>query len=691
MKRLVRLLLEHPFVLVPPAFYLYTMCPTIGFGDTAIMIDAMRRGLVDSQVNTHPMTVLMGMLFQEILPFKEFAIRANLVSVFFGSLTIIAFYGVVMYRHRSRLVAATASVFMMLCQSMWWHATIVENYATSALFVVVCLYLWERFASSENVKDLYWLCFTAGLGIFNHVQLGFLCVGVAVTGIVFAWPRGKEGIRIVLNCFLSAVVGLTPWMLIVANDWRKSGDFSGTVKNAFVGSFSDTFFSGAFWPSIRDTLYLFVWQSPTPYLACGLIGWWLMLQRDRLKHPVTLGMITCFTLNTVNFCFYPTWDKYAFLLESFIIFHFFAAEGFHWVIDRVSARPELRNAVLGVTALSAAFPPFFYSHVATWALSPDSFFYQRWNNNYSDNLYFQSEYIVNPNKRNFREVEEFANLLFEKLPKDALFLDDDSRSYYCLADYFQRYYNKRPDISTLLVNSWGIKNWGLGGDSLADIMARAYFLNKPFFVASLQSPFNGFIEQAKRHAPIEFEKFPLSRDKWIYRMITQARATASTDDGWQQLEKLGAFQPLKITAAQGFLDVGLKNILFFSIGEPRQQNMHGFPGSWQGDDQIFFASDKAGAALEFGIKTEKELVVALTANLTTAPDYGLISIELPDGQKQETDLYSEIVQRTQVSIPQVALKPGLNRVRFTIVDKNRRSAGYKMGIDGFAYRLTAKK
>src|SRR5687767_12196169 len=97
MKKLITLWkqIPHPFALVPPIFYMWTACRTIGFGDTALMVDAIKRGLVDAQVNTHPLTVMTGMLFQNI-PWGNYAFRATLVSVFYGSLTVLTFYLVVL-------------------------------------------------------------------------------------------------------------------------------------------------------------------------------------------------------------------------------------------------------------------------------------------------------------------------------------------------------------------------------------------------------------------------------------------------------------------------------------------------------------------------------------------------------------------------------------------------------------------
>jgi hypothetical protein len=683
-----RLVRRHPFLLIPPLFYSHTVCRSLGFGDTAIMIDAMRQGLVDSQVNTHALSILAGMLFQS-LPVGEYAFRANLISVFFGSLAVMVFYGAIFAQYGSRLVAGLVAAFLMISHSMWWHSTLVENYAASALITSVCLYLWTRFGSTGREVFLLLLCFTAGLGLLNHVQLAFLCVGAAITGIHYAWPMGAaQRASILLRCFFAALAGLLPWLLLILRDVSRSGSLSLTLRNAFVGNFSGTFFSGAVLPSLGDTAYLFWFQSPTPYLLFGLVGLWLTWREDGFRSPMHNGILTFFALNTITFCFYATWDKFAFLLVSFIVFHFYCGRGLHGVYEWMAARPRWRWGLTASLAAWLAFPPYLYANVATWALDAESPWHWRYNNRYSENLYFQAEYIANPNKRDFREVETFVDRLFARVPPGGIYLDDDSRTYYCVANYYQRYYRRRPDITTLLVNSWGIANWGLGRDTLSDILVRAYFLDKPFFAASVQWPVNEFIQSARRRAPIEFERFPIAEGKWIFRMITSAERTQN-EEGPGTLEKSGVFEPLVVSTPSGFFDIAPAHILFFASASPTVQDMRGFAGSrWHGNDQLFFNNDRIGTAVELGLRTDKPRTVVLTLALTAAPDYGVVSVQwLPDGPEEIVDLYSNLVEPTRVELSPYDLRPGLNRIRLTIIDKNPRSSSFKMGIDGIGYKL----
>jgi hypothetical protein len=511
----------YGFLIVPPLFFLATMGKKIGFGDTALLVNDIQRGGLESHVNNHPLTVLTGVIFNSLIPARELAVRANLVSVFFGSLTLMVFYHLLLVHLGSIVSAILGTALFMVCHSMWWHSTVIENYAATAFLTAMCVLCWSRLEKTDDRRWLYALCAFAGLGVFNHVQMGFVCLGVMVTGLLIA-KRDGDFKNVLVGCGGAAVLGLSPWLALIIRDTVKLNSLSVTLKGAFVGSFKDTFFGGSFWQSVSDTLYTFWFQSPTFYMVAFGIAGIVLAFRANAKSPVLIGMMVPLTINTVNFCFYPTWDKFAFLLQSFVIIHFFASQALHALRTRLANR-GLAPLAYVYAAVSFVVPPYLYENIATWGLDPNSKFHQRYNNNYSENVYFQSEFVVNPDKSRFTDVDDFAKALFERLPPNATFLDDDSRTYYPLADYYQKHYKVRPDVSILLVNSWGIANWGLGKDTLADIITKAYYLDKPFYTISRKHPIASFVTQAQKKVPeIDFEKFPLGSDRWIYRLVTQS-------------------------------------------------------------------------------------------------------------------------------------------------------------------------
>ena len=517
--RLLFILNGNLFVLIPFIFYFSTMGVTIGFGDTALLVDAIRQKVIESHVNNHPFTVVMGVLFDYLLPFDDIARRANFVSVIFGSFTVSAFYFLVLNEVRSKLMAMLAASLLMVSHSMWWHSTIIENYAVSAFFSVVALLLWQALRNTRNENYLYWLCVVAGLSVSNHIQMSFLCVGVACTGILFARTVPGKFCSIIGRCMIGAVVGLLPWLILLLIDAVKSGDFSVALKGALWGSFSGTFFSGDFYASLKDVFYLLWFQSPAfLLLIMGVYGFLNTFRASSQDKFSDVGILVFFLLNTLNFAFYATWDKFAFLLNSFVVLSFYMAVGISRFYGKIKDDAFLRTIFLFWVVGAIIAPLVLYSNIASWAESPRSVWAYRYNNNYSSNLYRHNEFVVNPDKSEYVDVKNFSLAIFEKLPKNSIFLDDDSRTYYPLALYFQKYYNMRPDVQIIMMNSWGIDGWGLDSGSLSEKVKHSLRNDIPFFLATKNVPFHGFVKDIESTLPVRFLPFYLDEKHFIYKM-----------------------------------------------------------------------------------------------------------------------------------------------------------------------------
>ncbi|MGD8396418.1 MAG: hypothetical protein PVF43_13200, partial [Candidatus Eiseniibacteriota bacterium] len=178
--------------------------------------------------------------------------------------------------------------------------------------------------------------------------------------------------------------------------------------------------------------------------------------------------------------------------------------------------------LLAVTALLVvALPVVLYAQLSLWGRDPGPF-HARWNNDYTENTHDAAEYIANPDKRHWNDVEEFAGLLFAKLPQGAVYIDDDSRLYYPI-EYLQRHRDRRSDLHVRMVNSWGFSGWGLSEEQFAHQLRRAYRADRPLFVVTLDWPFRHFIARAaEQGVTTRFERFELDAHHWIYRLRTRS-------------------------------------------------------------------------------------------------------------------------------------------------------------------------
>jgi hypothetical protein len=668
-------------------FYFFTSSPFIGFGDTAILVDAIERGLWVSHVNNHPLTVFLGWVFSS-LHTGEPAASANFLSVCAGSLAVGLWYLCIRIARVSRGVAIATTFPTVVMHSLWWHSTIIENYAITAVVVMATYAALLYYDQTRREIALLLACALAGFSITNHVQNGFLCIGVAVAGI-FAAKRYGGGLALVLRCAGSACIGLLPWGLLLARDIANGPGYSVTIKDAFVGKFEDTFFGATPYSMVWDTLFVIWNQSPFLLLPLAAIVGVCAYRRISVVRAGILGILVHLFLTILVFSGYPTWDRFAFLLPAIVGLAVLAGIGLQYLSEKLGKGRGLR--IVGVwCGCTALFAPVFYSAVVILGRDPSSVWAYRFGNRHASHLYDQVRFIADPNRIGYSELENFSRLLKEKLPHGALFLDDDSRTYYTLADYYQKYLGFRRDIRFLLVNSWGFSDWGLGSTQLVSLLEDAYKNGKPFFIASSSFPYTTFLEEAKKRFPVSLSPFPLGDGKWIYKLNTLPDGVESALKNAHSLTSQGKLTPVVLNGATGRINIGLEHVKFSSVDSVMLQGMSSFGPQWEKDNQLFANSLASGGEVELLILSndaERSKGPRLvTLSLTTAPDFGTVEVSLNREVVGTVDLYSPLVALTSFELPpKIILEKGAI-LSLRVVGKNSASSGYKFGLDTVSYR-----
>ena len=666
----------HPFVLIPPLFYGYTCCTTIGLGDTALTIEGIKYLKINTHANNHNITVIFGWLFSH-LPGNNIAYKANLTSVFLGSCAVFFFYRVLLQHFRSKITAVVTASLFMVSHSLWWHSTIIEVYAANAFFTAWFLYLLCRLQETKQDKYLYWLFFVCGLSIFNHIQMGALSFGAAAALIWIMISDWRKGIRRALISTACYLTGFMPYLLAFLNDVAKTHNFHHVFHWALGGDFQGIMFKGTWDYALRDFGILVINQFPSFFLLCIPAGLFFLARRWKFS-AATAGLAVAFGVNSGFFMFYNTWDKYAFLLPSFTILAFtggFAVDALvQWL--KKSQRKWLWALACFLYVVSLAAPVTVYAHLTQWAerrLFP--FWTGRYSNWYTENSHRIGEYLANPNKRHFRDIEEFADLVFSKFPPNSILFDDDSRTYYPLAEYFQRYYLKRPDIRTYLVNSWGFKNWGASESVFADELRSAYNTGRPFFLIALKHPFTGLLKAMPDGRRYRFDTFRLDEKHWVYRLVTAKEAgdaAHAVKNIWQAYAADGNIE----------IDVLREHALYVKNGTLIEQDMSTFSGQWKNNNHLLLSGADHGAEFAVLIRLKQPALAHLTLTMTAANDFGLAEIYLNGKKIQEAvDFYAPEVLTRKILIPEAAFSKGINLLAFKNTGKNFKSKGYYLGLD----------
>jgi len=501
------------FLPIPFLFYFWTVSPTIGMGDSAILLRQITFLEQSSAVNNHSFTILIGHLFNR-LPFGDLAFRGNLASAFVGASAIFLFFLLAIQITKNIWVAALAACITMVSHSMWWHSTIAENYAVNAFLSILILYSYYQY---EEKKDIAWICracLYSGLGLYNHVQMGFWLISTAAFILLHYRTIPKNGWKFAGYTFF----GLVPYLILLGLDYTIVQDFGTLMRKASGERFYAVMFKLQILKDIIDFFRLVFIQFPGFYLIAIFTGIYLVL-KHKLHGKANLAIFIGFCINTAFFIQYHTWDKFAFLLPSFLILGTWGLYGLKYFNERLRILKTGKVLFVIACIVSICVPVYLYANLPKWSGLKGSWLLPI-SDELCQNLFSTQEFISDPNKRNWQSIADLAELTFAKLPKDAVLITDDARMYCQLVDYYQKLYGRRPDLGIVQLNSWGLssKKWGVGLDTsnVVRFIRNITKRNIPIFTVSLYFPHEFYVKRLG--SGYSFERFYLDDSRWVYRI-----------------------------------------------------------------------------------------------------------------------------------------------------------------------------
>ena len=187
--------------------YLFTLCPTIYWEDSAAF-SAVHSVLGIPHSPGFPIYVILGKIFT-LIPIGSFAFRSNLVSTFWGSLSLVLLYLLI---HSLRQVFNSCQdsknltfqfpiiagvAFFAFSSSFWLQTIRAEVYTLNIFFTLCLIFLLIRWSQGKDVnwdfKILILFSFVLGVSLANHplliVALLPAFIGFLVTQR-FRWGRG---------------------------------------------------------------------------------------------------------------------------------------------------------------------------------------------------------------------------------------------------------------------------------------------------------------------------------------------------------------------------------------------------------------------------------------------------------------------------------------------------------------------
>jgi hypothetical protein len=136
------------------ALYAATAAPSVAtLFDDSLEFQVVLPTLGIAHPSGYPLYTLLGKLFTLLIPFRDAAGRANLLSAVCAGAALGVLYLLAQKVAGNRAAAATATALFALSPAWWSQATVAEVYALHGLFVVLFLYLllrWEEIRSQET-------------------------------------------------------------------------------------------------------------------------------------------------------------------------------------------------------------------------------------------------------------------------------------------------------------------------------------------------------------------------------------------------------------------------------------------------------------------------------------------------------------------------------------------------------------
>ena len=141
----------------------------------------------------YPLYLIVGGIFQHLMPLGNPAFRLNLFTAITASLAVAAVYLAANEITHHRGAAIIAALVFAATRTFWYDASAAETYDLNAFFVALLIYLALRWQSQPNAKIFAVFCFTYGLALTHHRTI-ILWLPIFVVFFALVTWQSKSGL-----------------------------------------------------------------------------------------------------------------------------------------------------------------------------------------------------------------------------------------------------------------------------------------------------------------------------------------------------------------------------------------------------------------------------------------------------------------------------------------------------------------
>lgn len=386
-----------PFVVSAFAlvFYAIGAAATVQWGDSAKLSQQVlehdpswRLGL-----GAHPLHTVFGIAFSTLVPWLSLALTMNLMSAFFGALTVGLAAYVALRVTQNTEAALVAAGLLLVAHTPWYLSSICESYAMAGTLEVGALALVACALEAES---------GVVLAVFAGVLLGISPL-VNSFAVLFAPGVVWWALRVRPRLAAAIVIGGLGGGACAAAAYAAPLGWQGMLE--MVRGQATTYGgSRQVLRELAETPLLVVFQFPTPLIVLLAIGAW-KVRRDAAVQGILLGAL-CVALFAAN---YLRQKHFEILLGAYIPLA---------VAGGIVAATQLRKPALWIAAHVAvtvaiyALAPFVVSSVVDRMLSARPLPGR------------DSAYFLRPWKRGRNDGDDWARRVLREIPDHATVVSD---------------------------------------------------------------------------------------------------------------------------------------------------------------------------------------------------------------------------------------------------------------------------
>ncbi|MBU1627564.1 DUF2723 domain-containing protein, partial [bacterium] len=152
------------------SIYVKTSCKTIYLGDSPEFAAASYI-LGVAHPTGYPLFLMLGKLCTIIIPFGSIAFRANMLSVLCMAISAFLIFKIGKPLSLNPAIAAFIALCTLFTPTIWAEAGVSKVYMLNLTFLLLSLYLFFKFEKTKDIRLLFTIFLTVGLGLSNHIFL----------------------------------------------------------------------------------------------------------------------------------------------------------------------------------------------------------------------------------------------------------------------------------------------------------------------------------------------------------------------------------------------------------------------------------------------------------------------------------------------------------------------------------------